>query len=67
MTPIISDGFGRPKTALRVSYSRPGLPTQLTRIVEKILLSFKELRSSRHRVKVLADIGKCVNDKDDKC
>ena len=41
MTPIISDGFGRPKTALRVSYSRPGLPTQLTRIVEKILLSFK--------------------------
>ena len=43
MTPIISDGFGRPKTALRVSYSRPGLPTQLTRIVEKILLSFKTL------------------------
>ena len=50
MTPIISDGFGRPKTALRVSYSRPGLPTQLTRIVEKILLSFMQVGVLIHRV-----------------
>ena len=61
MTPIISDGFGRPKTALRVSYSRPGLPTQLTRIVEKILLSLQGSREQDKNKNANSDKVSLVN------